>query len=36
LGRTDKAVGTNPVDPDAPPPEGKTSTTDKKGDGYDY
>jgi pilus assembly protein CpaC len=36
MGRTDKAVGMNPMDPDAPPPEGKTSTTDKKGDGYDY
>ena len=35
LGRTDKAVGTNPLDPDAPPPEGKTSTT-KKGRDYDY
>lgn len=36
LGRTDKAVGVNPVDPDAPPPEGKTSTATKKADGYDY
>lgn len=36
MGRTDKAVGMNPLDPDAPPPEGTTSTTDKKGDGYDY
>ena len=35
LGRTDKAVGINPLDPDAPPPEGKTSTTKKGGD-YDY
>ena len=35
LGRTDKAVGLNPLDPDAPTPEGKTSTTKKGGD-YDY
>ena len=35
MGRTDKAVGINPLDPDAPPPEGKTSTTKKGGD-YDY
>jgi pilus assembly protein CpaC len=36
MGRTDKAVGTNPLDPNAPPPEGKISTTDKKGGDYDY
>ena len=36
MGRTDKAVGTNPLDPDAPPPEGTTSTNSKKADGYDY
>ena len=35
MGRTDKAVGINPLDPNAPPPEGKTSTT-KKSDSYDY
>ncbi len=35
LGRTDKAVGVNPLDPDAPPPEGTTSTTRKGGD-YEY
>jgi pilus assembly protein CpaC len=35
MGRTDKAVGMNPLDPDAPPPEGTTSTT-KKGGNYDY
>jgi pilus assembly protein CpaC len=35
-GRTDKAVGTNPLDPNAPPPEGQTSTQDKKGADYDY
>lgn len=36
MGRTDKAVGINPLDPDAPPPEGTKSTTDKKGGDYDY
>ena len=36
LGRTDKAVGVDPVNPDAPPPEGSTSTATKKVDGYDY
>lgn len=35
MGRTDKAVGMNPLNPDAPPPEGTTSTTKKGGD-YDY
>jgi pilus assembly protein CpaC len=36
LGRTDKAMGVNPLDPNAPPPEGSISTTTKKVDGYDY
>ncbi len=36
LGRTDKAVGTDPLDPNAPPPEGKTSTATKKAGDYDY
>jgi pilus assembly protein CpaC len=36
MGRTDKAVGMNPLDPNEPPPEGKTSTTTKKGGDYDY
>ena len=36
MGRTDRAVGVNPLDPNAPPPEGKTSTATKKADGYDY
>ena len=36
LGRTDKAGGVDPVNPDAPPPEGSTSTATKKADGYDY
>ena len=36
LGRTDKAVGVNPLDPNTPPPEGSTSTATKKADGYDY
>lgn len=36
LGRTDKAMGVNPLDPNAPPPEGGMSTTTKKVDGYDY
>jgi pilus assembly protein CpaC len=35
-GRTDKAVGVNPLDPNAPPPEGQTSTQTKKGADYDY
>ncbi|MFN3619988.1 type II and III secretion system protein family protein [Sphingorhabdus sp.] len=36
LGRTDKGVGVNPLDPNTPPPEGSTSTATKKADGYDY
>lgn len=36
MGRTDKAVGVNPLDPNAAPPEGSTSTATKKADGYDY
>ncbi len=36
MGRTDKAVGMNPLDPNAPPPEGKKSTATKKGGDYDY
>jgi pilus assembly protein CpaC len=36
MGRTDKAVGMNPLDPNALPPEGQTSTQDKKGKDYDY
>ena len=36
LGRTDKAVGINPLDPNAPPPEGQKSTQSKKGGDYDY
>ena len=36
LGRTDKAVGTNPVDPNAPPPEGAKSTATKRDGDYDY
>ncbi len=36
MGRTDKAVGVNPLDPNAPPPEGTSSTQDKKGNDYDY
>jgi len=36
MGRTDKAVGTNPVDPNAPPPEGAKSTATKKAGDYDY
>lgn len=36
MGRTDKAVGINPMDPDAPPPEGAKSTADKKAGDYDY
>ena len=35
MGRTDKAVGMNPIDPNASPLEGDTSTTKKGGD-YDY
>jgi pilus assembly protein CpaC len=36
MGRTDKAVGVNPLDPDAAPPERTTSTATKKGGDYDY
>lgn len=37
LGRTDKAVGINPLDPDAPPPEAEgAGKNEKKGRGYDY
>ena len=36
MGRTDKAVGVNPIDPNAAPPEGSSSTATKKADGYDY
>jgi pilus assembly protein CpaC len=36
MGRTDKAVGTNPIDPNAPPPEGAKSTATKKAGDYDY
>jgi pilus assembly protein CpaC len=36
LGRTDKAVGVNPLDPNAPPPEGQKSTQDKKDGDYEY
>lgn len=40
MGRTDKAVGTNPFDPDAPPPEAKTLTPAEGGfigpNGYEY
>jgi pilus assembly protein CpaC len=36
MGRTDKAVGVNPLDPNAPPPEGQSSTQDKKDGDYDY
>lgn len=36
MGRTDTAVGVNPLDPNEPPPEGKTSTATKKGGDYDY
>jgi pilus assembly protein CpaC len=36
MGRTDKAVGANPLDPNAAPPEGIRSTATKKADGYDY
>lgn len=36
LGRTDKAVGVNPLDPNEAPPEGKTSTATKKATDYDY
>jgi pilus assembly protein CpaC len=36
MGRTDKALGVNPLDPNEMPPEGKTSTATKKGSDYDY
>ena len=36
MGRTDKAVGINPLDPNASPPESDGSTAAKKGDDYDY
>ena len=36
MGRTDKAVGVNPLDPNAPPPEGAKSTATKKAGDYDY
>ncbi len=36
LGRTDKAVGINPLDPNAEPPEGQPAPTGKKGGDYDY
>ena len=36
MGRTDKAVGVNPIDPNAPPPEGAKSTATKKAGDYDY
>lgn len=36
MGRTDKAVGMNPLDPNAPPPEGARSTANKKAGDYDY
>jgi pilus assembly protein CpaC len=36
MGRTDKAVSLNPLDPDAAPPEGNSSTATRKADGYDY
>lgn len=35
MGRTDKAVGINPLDPNAPPPEAKPATKTEGGD-YDY
>ena len=34
FGRTDKAVGINPLDPDAPPPEANTTETPETEDGY--
>jgi pilus assembly protein CpaC len=36
MGRTDKAVGINPLDPNEAPPESSTSMTTKKGGDYDY
>lgn len=36
MGRTDTAVGVNPLDPNEPPPEGAKSTATKKGGDYDY
>ncbi len=36
LGRTDKAVGVDPTNPNAPPPEGAKSTATKKAGDYDY
>ncbi len=37
LGRTDKAVGVNPIDPDAPPPEASSAPKgEKKAADYDY
>lgn len=36
LGRTDKAVGVNPLDPNAPPPEAGTAGKTKKEGDYDY
>jgi len=36
MGRTDKAVGINPLDPNASSPESDGSTAAKKGNDYDY
>ncbi len=36
LGRTDKAVGVNPLDPNASAPKGSMSTEMNKADSYDY
>jgi pilus assembly protein CpaC len=36
MGRTDKAVGVNPLDPNAPPPEAKNAGQTKKEGDYDY
>lgn len=36
MGRTDKAVGVNPLDPNEAPPEGAKSTATKKAGDYDY
>ncbi len=36
MGRTDKAVGVNPLDPNELPPEGAKSTATKKAGDYDY